>query len=342
MISGNVLGPLSFPEPSFIPVWEQNVALFVPGLYLSNIMSKERNDFWERERECERFFAEGGPYYFITTEDLDWLLYTNKEEFVAGTNFVGIASGRSGFVVLDDVQMNNHHHVLGEGTLTQAYSFKDELQTLNSRYQTSIGHKSLKDWNITIEETTSLQAFRNRAAYTDRNAYMARLDSMPSGYPWGSANLFFNGNLWMMKEGVEYGRLGIRAKKAICHSHDVDLPSHFRVLDGMLLRASFVDYKKTERLFNSANKYFTMLTKHGEADVEIAAKLGENIQIPNEEVFQIVCGWFPGTKLRDLDSITRMEAAKMMKLRLRSSNRQIIQILNMPAKEVACLFPQAK
>ena len=146
----------------------------------------------------------------------------------------------------------------------------------------------------------------------------------------------------MMQKGIEYSSLGIRAKKAICHSHEVELPKGFRVLDGMLLRSSFVDYKKTECLFNSANQYFTMLTRRGEADIEIAAKLGENIQIPNEEVFQIVGGWFPGTKLRELGSITRMEAAKMMKQRLRSSNRQIIQILNLPPEEVARLFPHAK
>ena len=40
-----------------------------------------RNDYWMRERECERIFAAGGPYYMITTEHLDWLLYKTREEF---------------------------------------------------------------------------------------------------------------------------------------------------------------------------------------------------------------------------------------------------------------------
>jgi len=273
-------------------------------------MSHEKNDYWLRERECERCFAAGGPYYFISTENLDWLLYTKAEEFVAGTNFLGISAGRSGLRILDEIQMNNHHHVLGEGTYAQVCDFCDLMKTQNGRYQQAIGHPSLKDWAFWIDETKDLRSFRNRVGYIDRNAYLARLDSMPSGYPWSSANLFFNGNLWLRKEGVEYGSLGVRAKKAICHSHDVSLPSNFRVLDGMLLRSSFVDYKKTERLFNSANQYFSSLTKRGEADIEIAAMLGESIQVPSEEVVQIVSGWFPGQKIWQLEKQVAYEAAK--------------------------------
>lgn len=305
-------------------------------------MSHEKNDYWLRERECERCFAAGGPYYFISTENLDWLLYTKAEEFVAGTNFLGISAGRSGLRILDEIQMNNHHHVLGEGTYAQVCDFCDLMKTQNGRYQQAIGHPSLKDWAFWIDETKDLRSFRNRIGYIDRNAYLARLDSMPSGYPWSSANLFFNGNLWLRKEGVEYGSLGVRAKKAICHSHDVSLPSNFRVLDGMLLRSSFVDYKKTERLFNSANQYFSSLTKRGEADIEIAAMLGESIQVPSEEVVQIVSGWFPGQIIWQLEKQVAYEAAKMMKLRLRSSNRQIVQTLNLTPAEVERLFPQPK
>ena len=58
-------------------------------------MEFEKNNYWDREKECERFFLENGPYYYITTENLDWALYESREEFIVGTNLTAIASARS-------------------------------------------------------------------------------------------------------------------------------------------------------------------------------------------------------------------------------------------------------
>ena len=302
-------------------------------------MSHEKNDFWMRERECERSFVKGGPYFFITTENLDWMLYENDEEFIVGTNMVAISAAKSGLIILDDVQMNNHHHFMGSGAYEVACLFADELHLAERKFQRKVRNRSLKKWDIRIDPITDLKQFRSLIVYIDRNAYVARRDSMPTGYPWGSASMFFNQNLRFRNPGTRFCELGGREKRIICRSHQVDLPYHYRVLNGMILRDSFVNYKKTESLFNNANQYFSMLSKRGEADIEIAAMLGESIQIPHEEVFQIVSGWFPGYKIRELDKKTAYEAAKMMKYRLKSSNRQIVQILNLTTEEVNRMFP---
>jgi hypothetical protein len=302
----------------------------------------ERNDYWMRERECERIFAAGGPYFMINTEHVDWLLYKTREEFIVGTNLVAIAAAESGFHILDDVQMNNHHHVLGEGTRSRADAFADLLREKERKFQTSLGNRSLKDWEIRVDATTDLQQFRNRVAYIDRNAYVVRLDSTPNGYPWGSGGLFFNGNLWMMSEGLPWKSLTIEKKRKICRSHNIDMPDTYKTLGGMILRRSFVDYKRTESMFNSANQYFTKLTRHGEADVEISKALGEKIQLPTEEVFQIVGGWFPGSSVRELEVKDRLEAAKAMKTRLNSSNKQISQVLRLPEDQLERLFPRSR
>lgn len=298
------------------------------------------NEFWTRENECERCFAKGGPYFFITTEDLDWMLYETRDEFIVGTNIVAISEAHSGFSIMDDVQMNNHHHILGSGSYEVAITFAEDLHKAERKYQQSLGKPSLKEWDIRIDPIPTLKSFRNMAAYTDRNAYVARLDSMPTGYPWGSASLFFNGNLWLMDSGTRFCDIGGREKRVICRSHNVDLPESFRVKNGMILRSSFVDYHATEKLFNSANQYFTSITRHGEADIEMANMLGERIQLPNEEVFQIVSGWYPGQKLRELEPDTRLKAALRMRKTLGSSNRQISQVLRLSAADVNRLFPK--
>lgn len=303
-------------------------------------MPYDRNDFWERERECERSFSEKGPFFFITTENLDWILYENREEFIVGTNILAIAAARSGFRIVDDSQMSNHHHVMGAGSFEQANDFANHLHAMERKYQTSLGRRSLKDWDIRIDPVKDLKQFRNQIVYTDRNAYVARRDSMPTGYSWGSANLLFNGNLWLMKDGIPYSKVGGRKKRLICRSHDVDLPVHYSVCEGMILRSSFVDYHTTEQLFNSANQYFTMLTRQGEADIEMAALLGESIQIPHEEAFLIVASWYPGRLIGDLKYEEKLQAAIKMKKQLASSNRQIIQILGLSAADVDRMFPR--
>jgi len=300
------------------------------------------NDYWERERECERVFQEGGPYYMVTTECLEWLLYRSRDEFRVGTNIIASASGLSDFIILDDIQMNNHHHVLGEGSPRQVEQFIKILHDKQRRFQRVLGNPSLKNWQIRADVTSDLRQFRNRVGYINRNAYVARLDSTPTGYPWGCGNLFFNGNLWQMKEGVLFSKLSIDQRRAICRSHQIDLPGYFRVIDGMIVRSSFVNYHRTESFFNSANQYFSYMTKRGEADVEIARMLGEKIQLPNEEVFQIVGSWYPGESLRKWELSRRLEAAKRMKMTLGSTNKQIIQILQLSAKDVNQMFPQPR
>ena len=303
---------------------------------------KERNDYWLRERDCESLFASGEAYYMITTQQQDWLMYKSRDEFIVGTNITAIAAGLSGFVILDDVQMNNHHHILGTGTQNQVEAFVRIFADKMRRFQLMAGNGSLKNWRIRIDETTDLQQFRHRTAYIDRNPYVVRLDSTPTGYPWGSAGLFFNGNLWMMEKGVAFRSLSVDMRRAICRSHKIDLPDTYRVFQGMILRSSFVDYRLTEILFNSANQYFSFLYRRGEADIEIAAMLGEGIQLPNEEVFQIVSGWFGGHKLRELDMSERLAGAKKMKMELACSNKQIAQILRIPIDEVNKMFPRAR
>ena len=299
-----------------------------------------KNDFWMRERECERIFAAGKPYYLITTEHSEWLLYKTREEFIVGSNLVAISAAESGLVVLDDTVMNNHHHVLGKGSSSNARDFADILREKMRRYQLSLGNPSLKELKIQIDDVLDLKQFRNYVGYIDRNAYVARLDSTPAGYPWGSGNLFFNGNLWMMSEGVAWDTLSVEKRRKICQSHSINLPSSYRVRDGMILRSSFIDYRHTEGLFNSANQYFSMLTRRGEADVEIARMKGEGIQLPNEEVFQIVGSWYPESGIRGLGAPERWGAARSMKKRLNSSNKQIAQVLHLPLTDVDRIFPR--
>ena len=73
--------------------------------------------------------------------------------------------------------------------------------------------------------------------------------------------------------------------------------------------------------------------------MEIASILGEKIQLPTEEVFQIVAGWLKGNNIRSMEKEKLLQCAKAMKQRLNSSNRQIVQVLGLTSEEVGRIFP---
>ncbi|MBR1406505.1 MAG: hypothetical protein IJ578_06190 [Bacteroidales bacterium] len=293
-------------------------------------------EYWERERTCEAAFNSGGPYYLMTTSQWPWLMYTNDEEFIQGSNILPIALAGTDVKCLDETMMNNHMHAILEGSQVDVVSSRYRREVI--RMQHRIGHAIPSEWDIQFLRLRTLQEIRRAACYTDRNAYVARADATPGGYKWSSGNLFFNNNLWLNDPGVSWDELTVREKRSLCHSHQTDLPGCYRVKDGLILRSTYVDYHRMESFFQSAHQYFSMLSRHGEADMEVARQIGERILLPNEEVVKIVSEWYD-KPLRQLTQQQRLDAAKKMKYQLSSNNKQISQVLSLPLSFVNDLYP---
>ena len=293
----------------------------------------------QREAECEYRFAEGGPYSLLTLNQLPFLLFEDDREFIDGNNILAISSAIADVSILDYSLMNNHFHVVVEGGQLQVEDMVDRSKTMLRQYLLRRNKPRDCRLEIRIDPLTTLSALRRGVLYTDRNAYVARRDSTPTGYPWGGGSLLFNGDLWLMTLGTAYSELTFREKRSICHGRDLNLPGVFRCHNGMILKTSFVCYKRTESFFNSANQYFSMLLRHAESDVEFSRMIGESILLPNEDVFMIVSGWYPGQKLYSLTVQQRVDAAKRMKRELGSNNKQIAQVLRLPLSQVEAWFP---
>ena len=243
------------------------------------------NDFWAQEKVCEEQFLSGGPFYMISTEDLPWLLFESDDDFKEGTNLVAIAVAGLRLQILVDVIMNNHLHQVAEGPYDQALIFAEKLRKQMRAYLRRKG-RTLKDWDIQIKEITELKYLRNAILYVARNPYVAHRDATPLGYRWGSAHLLFNRNVSDYTQGILFKDLSFREKRELCHSHEIELPQAYRVSDSMILRQSFVSYKRTEEFFISANQFFQWLSRKKESDVETAKWIGESILLPNDDAFR--------------------------------------------------------
>ena len=301
-----------------------------------------RNEYWIREQLCEQAFLEGGPFYIITTENLPWLLYTSEEEFKDGTNIVATSLAGLRIKVLNEVEMNSHLHLVVEGIMAEIKCFEERLRLRMHRYQQSKGRPSLLKWEINVKEIDNLSYLRNAILYVSRNPYVARRNVTPNGYRWSGGFLFFNETLVDYGQGTPWAEVSYKEKRAICKSHNIDMPDHYRVLNGMITRASFIDYRRAEEFFNSANQYFKLLARKVEADAETARWIGETILLPDEDVFRIVADWYSVKTVSGLNMDQRVEAARRMKAELMSNNKQIAQVLKLRSEQVDAMFPSAQ
>lgn len=296
-------------------------------------------DYWVRKRNCEQAFLEGGPFFIVTTENLPWLLFTSDRDFMDGTNMVAVSLAGLRLRMLNEVVMNNHLHFLLEGPYEQALLFTERLRRAMSRYQLARGNPSLARWNIQIKAIDNLRNLQNAILYISRNPSVAGRDVTPTGYRWSSCQLMFNENHSNYLPGVPLNSLSYREKREIVHSRELTLPDSYRILDGMILRQSFVDYKRAEEFFESAHQYFRLLARRIESDAETARWLGETILLPNEDVFRIVADWYNVKMVSLLTPAQRLEAARRMKAELMSNNKQIAQVLRLPLEQIDQFFP---
>ena len=298
--------------------------------------------YWDKEKQCEQLFREGGPFFIVSTENLPWLLFTSDREFMDGTNMIAVALAGLGIRLLNDVEMNNHLHFVMEGPEEQVTLFTERLRKAMSRYQLAKGNPSLAKWEIHVKPILDLRNLRNAILYVSRNPFVAGRNCTPNGYRWSGAQFMFNDNLPYYRAGVAFGQLTFREKRIITRQRNIALPQEYCVLDGTISRSCYIDYKRAEAFFESAHQYFFQLSRKVEADAETARWLGETILLPNEDVFRIVADWYKVKTVKLLTPDQRLAAARRMKAELMSNNKQIAQVLSLPLNQIDLLFPVAK
>ena len=313
--------------------------------WLPRSFHHEGRTFDERETRCESAFSSGGPYFQLCMDNLPFDIFTCEDDFKTGMNMLAVSLVNAPVIVYNVILMNNHGHLIMGGQENECrevyYRFKRKVSMFDARR----GYKHRLDgWDCTCWPITTLGQMRNELVYVSRNGYAAIKDVTPTGYPWGSGDLFFNDNL-RNYYSIPFNSLPARYRRTICHSHDIELPENYRFGNGMILPSSYIAKAKTEALFNTANQYFSMLARHAEADVEIARRMKEVIVIPDDEMFSTVCSWSNAKyqkSIRELSMSERFELAKRMKYNTASPNEQIGRILCLKRMDVDRMFPVPK
>ena len=205
----------------------------------------------------------------------------------------------------------------------------------------------MRSWSARFDRAENLNSLRNMAVYIPRNAYLVLPDQTPFGFEWTCSDLFFNGHIKDLNPGVPYESLSRAEKRKICRSANLELPSGYRVRDGMITRESFVEKPGLECMFNSGNQFFNKLARNAEVDLEIAHRLGEELMIPDDEMYSLVNLWCRRDLsikggIVELTPVQRLGMARKMHDEYNSDNRQIAQILKIPRRDVDDMFPKRR
>lgn len=307
--------------------------------------------YFEKERECEIRFREGGPFWHLCTPGhLTEILFTNEDEFRFGMNLTGICADRFPLVkMFTFALMSNHVHLILSGERSRCEAMFELFFTRLKRFfQNSERRVDLGAFQPQLIPIDNLNSLRNEIVYVNRNGFVVNASYTPFSYPWGAGDLYFNAmcQLLELMGGASFNSLTSRDKVKICRSKDCALSDSIKVLGDYIIVSSFCKIKDGERYFRDAHHYFNLLSKSFEAFSETAKRLGDAVLISDEEMFDVVrqlCLKHYGIKKPNLlTAEAKLEIAKKMHFDYKASNKQIQRILKVSQDILGTLFPQAK
>ena len=304
----------------------------------------------ERQIEMmqEQLFREYGPFYHLCTKPLEnGLIFECEEERKVAINLIALLAKETHVDILAFAIMSNHFHFIIQGELVDGIEFFRRLKKRLSNYLARKGRVGVMDLVDVDHDTlaiTNLIQFRNEIAYVIRNPYVARADVNPFAYPWCSGYLYFNPLLESLcSKSID--ELSYKEKREITRATNPIMDPNFRVRDGMIAPESFVNYRLVEHLFPSARKFVWWVMKNVEAQHEVAARLGEQPSLNDDELFvtaqQIARREFSYDNVKEMPYQQRKELGIQLKNKWGASNSQVARIAQLDPKTVNDMFPLA-
>ena len=295
---------------------------------------------WQIEQE----FVRRGPFTHLYTSPLEnGLLAEDDEDRKVIMNMIALVTREVNVKVLAYAIMSNHIHLMINGDVIQAKDFYEHLIARLTRYLMGKGKGALASQiHCGTTAVTSLKQFRNEIAYIIRNPFVVRNDINLFSYQWCSGYLYFNQFLCATR-GKPASEIGYRERRLITRTSNTPIPDEFRVLNGLILPESFVDYKLVEILFADARQFLFCVLKNVEAQVEIALSRGELPHLSDDEMFQLSCNMcrkqYGAGSVKELDDTQRKELAVTLRNQYAASNGQLSRFTGLDLATINQMYP---
>lgn len=307
--------------------------------------------FNDQETECNYYFENareslGGFWHFYTPGFQSEIINITNEDYKFSVSNMAISAAEAGITIVTDSVMENHIHGLFGCSKEKCFEFREAYVYRAKKYLRSIGRNVNFD-NFKCNEPTSidnLRTMRNEIAYINRNGYVVNNIYTPYSYPWSGGNLYFNPFAKAL-EGVPFEEIGYREKRRLTFRTE----SHFmglKVRNGMVLHSSYINYKIGESMFANAHQYIDWMTKKVEAYRENAIRLGDQIVLTSDELYNaaemLSNRDYNVKKPSQLPPQAKIEIAKKLHYDYNASIPRLQSILVLPIGILNELFPKTK
>lgn len=277
-------------------------------------------------------------FFLITTDHLeDRIWFRDEEDFRVAMNYVAIAAFLSGIIVLAFILMSNHVHFVVACSRKRAEQFINTFKRLYAAYyRRKYGVSELLRRNrVDIREICNGdESLEKAVAYVMMNSVAANICLEPSGYPWGTGNVFFNQSHNPGQCLSEYSR---RAQIRLLKSK-TKLPQNYRVgTEGYILPESYVSVKGVEALFRTPRRLGFFLRTSSKARARLEGGAAPSFRDQNIlSVCEDLChSLFRVNSIDELGVEQKAEMLKQLRRRFSADLNQISRVTGIPYEEAA-------
>ena len=282
-------------------------------------------------------------FYLVSTDHLsDALWFKDDEDFKAGMNQVAVVTSLTGITVLAFTLMSNHVHFVLQSTREDAENFINRFkQAYAYYYRNRYGEKKFLRRNAVDYQRLEAngESLERGLAYTQMNPVAANICSHPSGYRWGTGDVFFRDR---SARGRRLGSLSLREQARILHSRIRLNPESILSDEGYILPESYVQVRFVENLFRTPSRFNYFLNNSSKAKARMNQK---ELTLPSFRDQTIIAalpdlcrGLFRVNNPNLLSEEQMAELSRQIRFRFSADIHQIARILGKPYSEIVRLL----
>jgi len=309
------------------------------------------HSFLEKENLCKDLFNKAmryfGAFYHLHTPEDHPVIFKDDTFYRAAMTLIALCAHDCPNVKIITFElMSNHVHLVlcgDEKACLHFFAlFKERLRKYFISRKTVIDLSGFVPKTVDIE---TLESLRNQIAYTNRNNFVVNPSYTPFSYPYGACNCYFL-PVNQHRADTHFGQLTFREKRALLHTHQMDYPADYAIIDGYISPASCCSIAFGEHIYRDARHYFSKISRAIESYKEIAEVLGESIFYTDDELSAVLYKKckddYDGQLATLLPQQDKLELARFLHYNYNANNDKIARLLKLAPSLVNELYPLRK
>jgi len=301
-----------------------------------------RTSFAEAERQCEMAFSMSGEWYHLYSSGKNTEIFLkDDDDFKFCVNLLArCAVEFTELVIVAFAIMNNHLHIVLYGNCATIELFFTTYRRRLSRFLSSKYNYPVPDtFRMNLKDICDLKSLRNTIVYVNRNGFVVNPHFTPFSYPWSSGANYYNVPI----QSELLSSLTIDYQRALFRGRVPSGLENARITDGSITADSFCDIKLGMSMFRDAHHYFSLVSKSVESYSQLATEMDDREFLTDDELFselqKTLNSKYNTSYVKQLTPAQKLDVARELHFKYRSSNGQIRRLLYLTQYEVDQLFP---